>query len=266
MGERVDFKPMKNVYGLILGLVFPMLLTSAVLAGGEESAPRFQDVRLGEEPDASRVAVVCAGPCAVMRGVDGQFLLSGVSGQLSLDLSERGGFVVLLEMDSFAGGAVLNVGTRGVAAQMAIADCGSAMICLDFLHEAPLRQRGDAARRGFDDTRLKEAVAVGLGAVEQLRRDKAVSTLAAISPAPLNQQTCTRYKTVLQEDGWNLTAYKMVALCKAASGALQEADGLFARLQTFLPEDETARQARPAIARLESARRRGIRQAQVRLR
>ena len=259
---------------LALAALMPVFLPCAQADGGE-IAPSFRDVRVGEQPGIARVAIICGGPCSASQDVDGRFFLSGVSGELGTDLSARGGFVTALAMETVSGGALLEVETRLPAEKVSFASCGAETVCLDFAHPPAPRPvalapavsapavpaAGDAARPApppANEPARKPAASPPKVLPKAPAQDRWVPQIAAAletaSPAPLTPGNCGIYQKLLQDDAWDLEAYKMVALCKAAGGALQEADGLLARLQTLLPDDETADLARPAIAALANGR------------
>ena len=73
------------------------------------------------------------------------------------------------------------------------------------------------------------------------------SSLEAIAQMPLNERTCGDAEATLAADAWALGAFRIAAFCRAAGGALAEADGLLARLEAFAPDPGIAR-ARAAIA------------------
>ncbi len=240
------------------------LLLSAALAAGELSVPSFKDIRLGVDGEVTRVVIECERSCSAAQDRQGNFLLAGVTGEFDLGFGQNDGFIARMEMQPLSGGAALRVETQSNPENVAIANCADTVICIDFTRPAvavptpraqavaqveaetlpeiapapapkkqPKRQTPPPARMISEDGPLLQNDEWQLAGALTLERIKADD----LSPA-----ACEAYQAMLQKDAWDLNAYKMLAMCAAARGDLQQAEALYQRMLKIYPDDQFAKQ------------------------
>ncbi len=242
-----------------------LVLVQSAFADGGEAAPRFKDVRIGEDVGISRVIVICAAQCVAEQDRDGSFYLDGVSGSLDINLGERAGFISALRVEDLSAGAFLRVDTNEAPSDVVLADCGDAVICIDFAHPKKVGQFRSAEETPPEkktmpiplpeksQTAPKPTVSDGQATRNvSIRTDltnpdtwsaEIAADLRKISPLVLSRIKCPSYQTRLQINAWDLEAYRMIALCSAAYGDLAKAEMLLERLLKLYPDDQIASSA-----------------------
>ncbi|MCI5043705.1 MAG: hypothetical protein MRY72_03320 [Aquisalinus sp.] len=269
-GEQSDIYVTMRLVLLLFGfaLCFPVL---SVWAQGPSLVPPFQNVKVGEAPGVSRVIVICGRQCAGDKQRDGRYYLAGISGALDIDMTASGKFVSGLSIENLGNAARLTVSTADAPIRSEIAACGSTTICIDLYHPAePLFDQVVPAStsRGqeISDTlvpatvpnetgreRMPQPAAVPVSPSRQVKRlgNRTVSTGEEGGDETI---ACTSYYHQLQQDAWDMVAYKKTALCAASAGDIARARALFERYLMAFPNDEEALAAFASMAPEVSAR------------
>ncbi|WP_306251088.1 tetratricopeptide repeat protein [Parvularcula sp. IMCC14364] len=253
----------------ILSALFTAFCLSVASAQANDSRalPTFDNVKVGEAPGVSRVIVMCGRACAAQKQPDGRFYLSGVSGALDIDMREAGKFVSALNILDLRTGAVLSVDTAAPPIRSEIAPCGQTTVCVDFYHPAgtvspdvaPASLQGNTQTRQASAPEMARRAAPEQSAPAQRSRalgDEVKShqeTVAhkqktALLEMPADTQACTAYYQRLQQNGWDMAAYKKVALCAASAGDIARARDLFERYLKAFPDDAEAVSAYASLA------------------
>lgn len=208
------------------------MLATALIA---MQAGPLADLRVGEDEAGmvARVVVVCTGRCAAAPapGGVGAYRIEGLSDDVSVSVDGPLVEAVSVARDSDA--AVLRVETARPPRRVRLSRCAPMALCFDMdLSEAPPPAPpptlGTIAR-GLEDVEAR-------GAPSPLRAD-----LEAASGEALTPKACAAARDRMMADPWALDAYRVHAMCVAASGAPGEADGYLARLQAYAPDQATAR-------------------------
>ena len=67
--------------------------------------------------------------------------------------------------------------------------------------------------------------------------------LLPVSSLELSADACPGYLATIQSDAYDLDAFRMVALCRAAEGDLDKATNLLLRYSDIYPDDREVREA-----------------------
>ena len=169
------------------------------------------DLRVGQDEATARIEVVCGGPCAGRLDADG-VILTGVDGTVSAPVPD--GPVTRIDVSERGGTTRLTYTASATVVRAELAACGDERVCLD-LRFAPSDLR---------------------------------AALAAASGDALDAATCEAANRTLAADAYDLTAFRQVALCRAAGGRLREGAGLLDRLLAYR-DDPAATRARAVLVR-----------------
>ncbi len=84
-------------------------------------------------------------------------------------------------------------------------------------------------------------------ALRMTMKPQAVSFLAGRTGLAITPNNCAKAQSRLQDDAWDLTAYRRFSLCIAAAGHYEQAFGLLTRLEKYQPGDAATLEAKQAI-------------------
>ena len=191
------------------------------------------DLRVGEAGEVARVVLVCEARCAASPSDEGPgaYRIEGVRD--TVEIETGGALIGALRVTPEGDGATLSVETVRPPRQVRLSRCEPRALCFDFdLSDAPPPPPPPSlgtVTRGVEAFSAK-------GPPGTLR-----ARLEAEAGRPLDGPACKAARVTLAADAWALDAFRTVALCRALDGAREDADGLLARLETYVPDEETAR-------------------------
>ncbi len=119
---------------------------SALAASLPDKKQRLEDLQIGEAGAILRVALICRGKCEVAPSADaasaGSFLIAGVTEELDLDLSGRGGLARRLRLSPVEGGSLLTIEADASLNAAQVIDCeteSGAARCVEFRFDRAAR-------------------------------------------------------------------------------------------------------------------------------
>ena len=170
--------------------------------GRAAAVPPLTDLRLGMKDEVTRLEIVCAGPCRVLEGRGGRFILDGASGDVSRKLAQFGTVVGEIKLTPHPIGSVLEIGTVAPVDEIVIAACGPTRICLDLHSEekvlfGALMDRKLALREGASEARITPveppaAVPVAAPKLAEAPVLAQPALVASKAPAPLQPSETKR--------------------------------------------------------------------------
>ena len=122
---------------------------AAVALSATPGASGLVDVQVGERGNQTRIALMCVSPCNVEKRSNTEFVLHGVSADLSLDLSARSKFVSKFTAAPKGAGSLMQVNVNNAVEYANTKTCtvgGQAAACID-LFFTTAAQLGETGKR-----------------------------------------------------------------------------------------------------------------------